>query len=93
MALLLANFAAFNQVIMTTTKLSYPAKSRSAAACPNIRTAAQLPADSLRSVSSSLGLVMMKYLAAELVNTRHARKRVPGCCDSTGSVKLSTNQS
>lgn len=87
------NFAAFNQETMTTTKLSYPAESRSTAACPNIRTGAQPSADALRSVSSSLGLVMMKYLAAELAHTLHARNRVPGCCDSTGSVKLPTNQS
>ena len=87
------NFAANNKKNMTTTKLSYPAKSRSTAACPSIRTAARPAAAALCSVSSSLGLVMMKYLAAEHAHTRHARNRVPGCCDSTGSVKLLTKLS
>lgn len=91
MSVSVTNFAAFNQKTMTTTKLSYPAESRHTAACPSIRTAAQPMAAALRSVSSSLGLVMMKYLAAELAHTRHARNRAPGCCDSTGSVKLTTN--
>ena len=93
LSLFVPNFAAKSKKNMTTTKLSLPAKSRSTAACPSIRTAARPSAAALCSVSSSLGLVMMKYLAAEHAHTRHARNRVPGCCDSTRSVKLPTKLS
>ena len=91
MSLLPPNFAATNQKNMTSTKLRYPASGRLTAAYPNIRTNALPSGSSVYSVSSSLGLVMMKYLAAEHTLTRHARNRVPGCCDSTRSV-VSTNQ-
>ena len=91
MSLLPPNFAATNQKNMTSTKLRYPASGRLTAACPNIRTDGLPCGSSVYSVSSSLGLVMMKYLAAEHTLTRPARNRVPGCCDSTRSVYC-TNQ-